>query len=217
MVLDGVEDVLARDIEYIDGLLSVKDGVREEAIRVTRSILRNSTEAVRLIHLGRLEDAWRNISEASRLVGDLKNILRDHPDLYYSGLVYNALSEYVEAYITYMLISEKRLPSIRELDTPYIPYLQGLGDCVGELRRHILMLLNRDMIDEAEEYLDIMEKIYLYLRKLNYPDALTPGLRHKVDVARRLVEDTRVLLINTRNALRVSKLMDKLLGRINED
>jgi translin len=142
---------------------------------------------------------------------DLKDVLADHPDLYYSGMVYNSVSEYVEAYVTYKLIVEKKMPSMGELGVHYVPYLQGLGDVVGELRRHVLALLDRSLLDEAEYYLDIMERIYLWLRKLNYPDALVPGLRHKVDVARRLIDDTRVLIINTRNAVTVSSRIDEVL------
>ncbi len=220
MVFSGVEEVLERDIGFIDELLSVKDSVREEVIRLTRNILRYSTEAVRLIHLGRSSEAWSNIVEAGKLVKRVKDILNDHPDLYYSGLIYNSFSEYVEAYITYKLIVEKKLPQLSELDVYYIPYLQGLGDSIGELRRYVLTLLYDGKISEAEEYLEVMEKIYLWLRKLNYPDALTPGLRHKVDVARRLLEDTRVLLINTRNAYMVSSRVEEFareVKRLNDN
>ncbi|NPA98858.1 MAG: haloacid dehalogenase [Crenarchaeota archaeon] len=208
---EGIDKVLSRDIEEIDNVLSVKDEVREETIRITRDILRLSTEAVRMLHLRRYEDARRNIEAASHLVSTLKELLHDHPDLYYSGLVYNSVSEYAEARISYSLIVEKKMPSYQDLNIHYVPYLQGLGDVVGELRRHVIMLLNEEKIDEASEYVEAMETIYLWLRKLNYPDALVPGLRHKVDVARRLIEDTRVLLLNTRNALKVSRTINKIL------
>ncbi|ABN69715.1 Translin [Staphylothermus marinus F1] len=212
MVLeDVVEKVLANDILFIDNVLKKKDEVREEAIRITRDILRYSTEAVRLIHLGKYEEAWKNISMARELIVDLRELLADHPDLYYSGLIYNSLSEYAESYITYKLIVDREMPSYKEVGIPHIPYLQGLGDVVGELRRHVLSLLGNGEIEEAMEYLEVMETIYLWLRKLNYPDPLTPGLRHKVDVARRLVDDTKVLLINTRNAYMVSRKIDEAL------
>jgi len=206
-----VERVLGRDIEFIDNLLSVKDSVREETIKITREILRYSTEAVRLIHLEKYEEAWNNILKATELVSTVKEKLRDHLDLYYSGLVYNSLSEYVESYITYKLIVEKTIPSYEELQIPHVPFLQGLGDCIGEIRRHILTLLSKGDIEEAAEYLEVMETIYLLLRKLNYPDPLVPGLRHKVDVARRLIDDTKNLLINTRNAYMVTKKIKELL------
>ncbi len=211
MSIDLVESVLSETISRIDGVLAEKDRVREEAIRVSREILRYSTEAVRLIHLGNYGQAWSNIVEASQRLRKLSETLRGHPDLYYSGLVYNSVSEYVEAYITYKLIVEKKMPDIEELGVYYVPFLQGLGDVVGELRRHVLGLLHRGELSEASFYLDVMERIYLWLRKLNYPDALVPGLRHKVDVARRLIDDTKVLLINTRNAYTVTEKIDSLI------
>jgi len=209
-LVDLVEEVLSRDISVIDGLLSVKDGVREEVIRVVRELIRFCGEAIRLVHLGLYEEASSSLEYARGLVEKLNGLLSDHPDLYYSGLVYNGLSEYVEARITYSLIVEKKMPRYNELNVPYIPFLQGLGDVIGELRRHVLNLLNKGAIDEASTYLEVMERIYMWLKKLNYPDPLTPGLRHKVDVARRLVEDTKTLLINTRNTyLLLDKLREK--------
>jgi translin len=213
---DIIGSVLESDIGFIDELLSVKDSVREEAIRITREILRYSTEATRLIHLERYSDAWNNILRARELVSRLKELLRDHPDLYYSGLTYNSLSEYVEAYISYKLIVERKMPSYQEINVPHIPYLQGLGDVVGEIRRHILSLLSKNRVEEAIEYLEAMETIYLLLRKINYPDPLTPGLRHKVDVARRLIDDTKTLIINTRNSLMLSNKIDELLEKLEE-
>ncbi len=215
MVLrDKVDEVLSIEIPSIDQVLSTKDSLREEAIRITREILRYSTEATRLIHLENYEKAWQNIVQASVLVKKLKELLKEHPDLYYSGLVYNSLSEYAEAYISHKLIVEGEMPRREDLDVPIIPYLQGLGDVVGELRRHVITLLNRGDVKKAEEYLEAMEIIYLWLRKLNYPDPLVPGLRHKVDVARRLIEDTKVLLLNTRNAITVSEKIKQLLEKL---
>jgi len=208
--------VLSRDIVFVDDVLGVKDSVREEVIRLSREIIRFSGEAVRMIHLGRLGDARDNLSSAGERVRSLVSRLRDHPDLFYSGLVYNCLSEYVEAYVFYSLVVESRMPSLKELGVPYIPYLQGLGDVIGELRRYIIDLLNREEYEKARVYLDVMETIYQWLRKLNYPDALMPGVRHKVDVGRRLIEDTKVLYLNTMNSYRLRRKLEdvgKMLGR----
>ncbi len=204
-----VDKVLSIDIGSIDNMLAVKDSVREEAIRISREVIRASREAVRLIHLGNYNDARISVERAAELVNGLLNKLSQHPDLLYSGLVYNCVSEYVEAKVFYMLVVEKNMPKLEELGVPYIPYLQGLGDVVGELRRYIIDLLRDEKYSEAGEYLDVMETIYQWIKKLNYPDALTPGLRHKADVARRLTEDTKVLYLNTLNSY-------ELRGRIKE-
>jgi len=210
-LIEEVEKILSHDIGYIDSILSSKDTVREEIIRLTREIIRLSSEATRNIHLGKHAEALESIKKARDLVAKISRVLADHPDLYYSGLVYNALSEYAEATITYFLVVEKKMPSYKDLNIPYVPYLQGLGDVVGEIRRYVLTLLSKGLVEEASLYLEVMERIYLWLRKLNYPDPLVPGLRHKVDVARRLLEDTRALLINTRNAIVLISRLEKLL------
>jgi translin len=200
--IEAVQEVLRRDLEEINSLLSEKDRVREEVIKLTRDITRLSSRVVSYIHRGRFEDARRELSSLQQYVVKLLETLRGHDDLKYSGLVYNSLSEYVEATLFYAIVVENRLLSIRELGVPVVPYLQGLGDLVGELRRLIVRLLDQACVNEAENYLKVMEAIYEGLRELNYPDPLIPGVRHKVDIASRLVEDTRVLILNTKNSLR---------------
>ncbi len=212
---DVVDSVLGRDIEYIDSIIAEKDSVREKAIKLSREIIRASAEATRMIHLNKYDVARENIVKAEEMTKELLKILKKHPDLLYSGLVYNCVSEYIEAYIVYNLIVEKKIVSYREINVPYIPYLQGLGDSIGELRRYIIDLLKDEKIEEAKQYLDVMETIYQNLRKLNYPDALMPGIRHKVDVARRLVEDTKVLFINTLYSTSLRKKLDSMLSILN--
>jgi len=218
---DLVEEKLSKDIDLIDSILNKKDRVREEAIRLSREILRASAEAVRLIHLGLYDKALSKVNEARDRVRLLKSLLNDHPDLFYSGLVYNCLSEFVEAVVVYSLIVDKTMPEFRELDVPYVPFLQGLGDSIGELRRHVIELLRSEKYDEAGIYLDVMETIYQFLRKLNYPDALIPGIRHKVDVARRLIEDTKTLYleitINTKLYKKTTMLLNKLKTQTKEN
>ncbi len=207
--------VLERDLEYIDNVLSMKDAVREEAIRLSREIIRASAETTRLLHLGRVEEAGKRLMEAREKAMLFMEKLKPHPELLYSGLSYNCLSEYVEASAAYGLIVEKRLPSLSELGVPIVPYLQGLGDTVGEVRRYIIDLLREARYDEAGVYLEVMETLYEHLRRINYPDALTPGLRHKVDVARRLIEDTKILYINTVTAENLRKRIEEALMKID--
>ncbi len=194
--------VLQKDLEFIEMLLNEKDAVREEVIKLSREITRLAGSIVHLVHRGEWSQAGELLVKARELVRELNKLVEKHPDLKYSGLVYNCLGEYVEAYMFYSIITQHSTPSISELEVTIVPYLQGLGDLIGEIRRYVIKLLDELKIEEAEEYLEVMEYIYSELRKLDYPDALTPGLRHKVDVASRLIEDTRVLLLNTKNSIR---------------
>ncbi len=197
-----VIEVIKRDFETVDSTLREKDGVREEVIEITRDLTRLSSSIVHLVHHGGWEGARLNLAKAVMLVEKLDSILEKHPDLKYSGLVYNSLAEYVEAFFFFKLIAERKAPSLSELKVPIAPYLQGLGDLIGEIRRHVVKLLDDLKIEEAERELELMEFIYRSLKTLEYPDALIPGVRHKVDVAARLIEDTRVLILSTKNSLR---------------
>jgi len=200
MDIGKISSVIRSDIEATNTLLETKDSIREEVYRLVRELIRASGDVVTLVHRGLYNDAKDKLDLARSLLVKINDLLNDHPDLYYSGMVYNGLSEFVEASLFYGIIVENKAYSVKELGVPYVPYLQGLGDLVGEIRRYVIKLLDKGMIEEAEEYLNIMEEIYVNLRRLDYPDALTPGLRHKVDVAARLIEDTRVLVLSTRNA-----------------
>ena len=211
-IVSKIDKVLSEEIDAIDKELSVKDEVREKLIKITREIIRDSSNCVSSIHLGRISEAKEIIENIRLKVDELKNLLKDHPDLYHSGTVYNALSEYVECLSLYSILTGKGIPRLSDLDIPIPPYLQGLGDLVGELRRIALELLREDKVSEAQTVLDVMETLYHRLRSLHYPDALTPGLRHKVDVARRLVEDTKALIVDLASRKKLEAMIKKYVA-----
>lgn len=212
-IVSKVDKILGEEVDRIDKQLSIKDEVREKIIRVTREVIRDSSNCVSSIHLDRIDEAKQLLDSLRDKVAELKNTARDHPDLYYSGTIYNALSEYVECLSLYSVIMGEGIPRLSELDIPIPPYLQGLGDVVGELRRIALEMLRNDRIGEALVLLDLMETIYYKLRSLHYPDALTPGLRHKVDVARRLIEDTKALIIDVANRRKLERTLKEYMGK----
>ena len=201
----GVLDIIntiTRDVEEVNIVLKEKDSVREEIIRLSREIIRLSSSLISNVHANNHENARLDLARIKDFVNKLLDLIENHHDLKYTGLTYNALSEFVEAHLFYSIVVEGRVPTINELKVPIVPYLQGLGDLIGELRRLVVRLLDNLRIDEAEKYLTIMEAIYGCLRVLDYPDPLIPGVRHKVDVASRLIEDTHVLVLNTKNSIR---------------
>ena len=103
----------------------------------------------------------------------------------------------------------KSIPHPDELRVEYAAYLNGLGDVVGELRRHVLDLIRRDSFEKAEVFLGIMEDIHATLMDFDYPDAITKGLRRKTDVSRGLIEKTRGDVVN---AIRQKKLETAMLN-----
>ncbi len=212
-IVGRVEGILSEEIDRIDKQLSIKDEVREKIIKITREIIRNSSNCISNIHLGKLTEAEQLLDKLHQQVTTLKEATREHQDLYHSGTVYNALSEYVECLSLYYILTGKGIPRQSKLNIPIPPYLQGLGDLIGELRRTTLETLRKNKIKQAQILLDTMETIYHKLKTLHYPDALTPGLRHKTDVARRLIEDTKALIIDIANRRKLEKTIKEYINK----
>jgi len=171
--------------------LSSKDAARERALQSSRDALRHSTDAIRAVHRGEYEEAKKRLSSARDLFKELDETLGEHQDILYRGFVYNAQKEYVEGCITLGLIMENSLPDPDELGVDCAAYLNGLGEAVGELRRHILDITRKGEIARCEELLEIMDDIYGVLVTMDFPDAMTGGLRRTTDAVRGILERTR--------------------------
>jgi translin len=77
------------------------------------------------------------------------------------------------------------------LELPANTYLNGLAESIGEMRRRCLDMLRQGNSGEAERMLGHMEDIFSILVTMDYPDAITNGLRRQTDVARAIIERTR--------------------------
>ena len=171
--------------------LSAKDAAREKALRASRDATRHSTDAIRSVHRGKYEEARKHLSSAHELLKELDETLREHQELLHTGFVYSAQKEYVEGCTTLGLIVENSLPDPEELGVGYAAYLNGLGEAVGELRRHILDIIRKGEIARCEELLEAMDDIYGVLVTMDFPDAMTGGLRRTTDAVRGILERTR--------------------------
>lgn len=181
--------------ERIDEHLRVRDEAREDAIDISREIVRTSKSVISLIMKGKLEEAEALSASLAELAKKLRDRLLPYPELFHSGLAYGAFAEHVEAQLLLDITKRRDLRSYEELGVPPEAYLQGLGDLVGELRRLALEKIRAGEEEEVWRLIGAMESIYSFLSQLDYPDALVPGLRHKVDVARRLLDDTMALAL----------------------
>lgn len=131
------------------------------------------------------------LSAARGLSEGLADDLRPHPDLFYTGYVQDAQKEFVEATATFSLVSGAPMPPPHALGVAAAPFLNGLAEAVGELRRYVLDQLRRGQVERCEELLRTMDDIYGLLVTIDYPDALTGGLRRTTDAARGILERTR--------------------------
>ena len=205
-----LESVFAKARSYLEE----RDEVRERAIRLSRDVIRYSGWAVTEYHKGDVARAREYLAEAEARAREFLALIEPYPELYYSGMAYNALSEYVEA-VVFMAIAEAReIPGPGELGVPIVPYLQGLGDVVGELRRLAMEKVRQGDYEEAWRLYKSMELIYLYLRGLDFPEALAPGVRHKADVARRLTDDTKAFLVDMESRERLTRLLSEAISTI---
>lgn len=196
------------EVEKARMFLSERDEVREKAIKASRDVIKYSGRMITEIQKGDLSKAEEYLTQLEESTERFLELIRPYPELYYSGMAYNALSEYVEAIVLYDIVTGRDIPGYEELGIPPTPYLQGLGDVVGELRRLVLEEIRRGSYDKAWAYFEVMEAIYLALRSLDLPEALAPGVRHKADVARRLTDDTKAFLIDLSSRERLSRLLE---------
>ncbi len=171
--------------------LEAKNATREKVLPLSRELVRHSANTIRAVHRGELAEAKKMLVEGKRLAQELKASLTEHPDLYYSGYTQDALKEFAEANITYALIAGEELPSPKELGVEYPAYLKGLGEAAGEMRRHTLDLIRHGETERGEEILASMEDIYSVLVTIDYPEAITYGLRRITDMVRGVLERTR--------------------------
>ena len=190
-----------------------KNAVRENCLARSREIVRASANAIRHIHRGDGTGAQALLEEARRAVEEVKDRSVGFADIYVSGYMQDAQKEYVEAACTLAMIEERPLPEPEELGVEYPAYLNGLGECVGELRRHILDLIRKGDIRDAERKLQTADDVFYALTLFDYPEPLTGGLRRTVDGMRGILERTRG---DVTNALRQLRLEEALNQRLNE-
>jgi translin len=171
--------------------LQARHEVREQALGLSRQLIRHSANTIRAVHRGELVKAEEMLAEARVVVEQFRSDLADEKPIYDAGYVQDALKEYVEASITYALIADQPIPSPGELRTDYPAYLNGLAEAMGEMRRAILDLMRIGDLEKGEKLLRIMDEVYAILVTVDYPAAITRGLRRTTDMVRGVLERTR--------------------------
>ena len=184
-------DQLEEIAERIRSSFDTRTSVRDQALTRARAVTRFSAQSIRAAHRDERQKAQGSIDEARQLVKLLREELADYPDLYYAGYTQDALKEYAEANIVFSLLKDSVLPLPEELGLEYATYLKGLAESVGELRRRIIDILKNGHSEEAVRLLGHMDDIYDILVTMDYPDAVTWGLRRLTDIVRSITERTR--------------------------
>ena len=168
-----------------------QNAIRDKALTQSRNLIRHAARAIRAIHRSDAVLAAEHLEAADQLATAMREGLSEDPNLYHSGYVQDALKEYCEAHLTVAIILKQDMPSPEDLQVTYATYLNGLSEVVGELRRRIMDIMREGHSEEVERLLDVMEDIYAQLVTMDYPDALTYGLRRRTDIARSIIERTQ--------------------------
>jgi translin len=196
--LDNYAAIIRADLEK-------KDASREKVLPLCRELIRFASITIRAIHRQEFEEARRLLAESRQVRGALEQAVYECEELRYHGFVRDAQKEYTEANAVFALVTGLPLPGPQELSVDYTGYLNGLGDTVGELRRFLLDSMRRGDLSRGEELLAAMDDIYTTLVTMDFPDAITGGLRHTTDQVRGILEKTRgdITLAVTQKALEI--------------
>ena len=171
--------------------LSETFSAREKALRLSREAIQNSANTIRAVHRGQLEQARGLLESARAALEEADRALAGHASVYYAGFLEDAQKEFAEANATLAFVAGLPLPGSVELGVGFAPYLNGLAEAVGELRRYVLDALRRDEVARCEEILETMDEVYTVLVTMDFPDAITRGLRRNTDMVRGVLERTR--------------------------
>ncbi len=150
-----------------------------------------SKQAILLSHQKKYVEAESFIKNAKEKISELRVLSVQYPEIVYGGMFSAALQEYSEARIFLNLVRESRFVTPAEIKVPSVDYVLGLADVIGEFRRLALDNLRYGEVKKGEECLEIMDQVFIQLLALDEAYMLVPGLRHKSDTARRIIEATR--------------------------
>jgi translin len=203
--------------EQIRKVFDARTSARDLALAQARQLTRACSLAIRAVHRDDVDTMKAQLAEASQLADTLRSSLSQYPDLFYAGYTQDALKEFVEANVTCALIRNEPLQTPEDLFVEPATFLNGLAEVVGELRRRTLDILRHGYSAEAERLLGIMDEIYSVLVTMDYPDAITNGLRRQTDLARSIIEKTRGDITFSLRGEHLEKSIGKLIDQLNND
>ncbi len=179
------------DISEAAGQLEKQHAAREAMLIASRKVIQLSSSSIRSTHRGE-HDKARDLNAQSReLLEQCKPQMDQFPGIAANSMFYDAQKEYTEACVTASIITGAPIATREELHVEPAAYINGIVEAASELRRSILDLLRTGDVDRATELLDVMDDVYTLAISIDYPDALTHGLRRTTDAFRAVLERTR--------------------------
>lgn len=206
--LDAIADA-ARDH------FGAKHQAREAALPLCRETIRLSANAIRSVHRRDFAAADGLLAQAADNLRRAREGLAGHQDIFHAGFVHDAQKEYVEASVTLAFVAGRPIPSPDALDVLVAAYMNGLGEVIGELRRHLLDALREGDVSHCEDALQAMGDIYDVLVTMDFPEAITGGLRRTTDAMRGILERTRGDFTMAAVQRRLEERLDRLDKRLS--
>jgi translin len=171
--------------------LDAKDALREQVLPIARQLIRESATLIKNAHRHEWDEAAQRRTTLLQTVATLRTQLSAVPDLWFAGFVQDALKEVAEACLIYALLRDELVPTPEALGIDDAPYLNGLLEAMGELRRAILDAIRAEDLPRAERLLSVMDEVYFLAITFDQSDAITQGVRRRTDTLRALLERTR--------------------------
>jgi translin len=193
--------------EWARGVLESKHKARETTLAACRKTIQACAASIRAVHREEFDAAEELSAQAAAHLAVAMGAVEHHLDIRYAGFVHDASKEYAEARMTLAFVRGDPLPAAAELGVEVQAYLNGMAEAASELRRYLLDLLRRGRPERGEELLGYMDEVYSLLITIDFPDAMTGGLRRTTDALRGVLE-------RTRGDLTTSLLQSRLLAGI---
>jgi translin len=201
-------DELAGIVGPIQDALGAANAARELALPACRQVIRASGSSIRAVHRLEPDRAAALADEAERALRAAQQALGSFPAIREAGFLHDAEKEYVEARTVAVLVGGGPLPGPSELDVDATAWMRGIAEAASELRRHLLDRLREGDLARGEELLAVMDDVYDALVVIDWPDAITNGLRRTLDALRAVLERTRGDVTTTVLQTRLQRALD---------
>jgi len=205
---------LRGDVEHLSASLAEAHNAREVGLGACRRVIRASGSSIRAVHRLSPAEAEALASVAEEALREAQTALAPFPAVAYAGFLGDAEKEYAEARLTAALVADDPLPTAADLRVAPTSWMKGLAEAASELRRHLLDLLRAGDLDRGEELLEVMDDVHDALVSVDFPDAITGGLRRSLDALRAVLERTRGDVTTTVLQTRLRESIDRTLDEL---
>jgi translin len=204
----------------VDGIrdeLEALSDARDQAIRRSRKLIRYCANSIRTMHRGEFDQADALLETAREAATEMVRDVEAYPLLYSAGYTQDALKEFVEARAVYAMLTREPVPGPEDLAVAvgHPAYLKGLAEAASEMRRAILDTIRRGDLESGETLLGDMEEVYAAMTTIDFPDAVTGGLRRTTDVLRAVLERTRGDVTVTKQQEKLRQALVDFESRVN--